>query len=91
MSGAPATGRTPGETPLSVIVTTRDEERNLEACLRSVQWAADILVVDSGSTDGTCDLAARWGDRVLSHPYETPARQKNWGFLWKVYISGLKG
>ena len=78
MSGPAAAARTAGETPLSVIVTTRDEERNLAACLGSVQWAADILVVDSGSSDGTCRLAARWADRVVQHPYETPARQKNW-------------
>ena len=38
---------------LSVIVVTLNEERNIERCLRSVQWADEIIVVDAFSTDRT--------------------------------------
>jgi len=65
--------------PLSVLVTTRDEEETIGACLLSVAGLADeLLVVDSGSTDRTLALALGHGARILEHPYESPARQKNW-------------
>jgi glycosyltransferase involved in cell wall biosynthesis len=64
--------------PLSVIVTTGNEARNIVACLASVQWAAEIIVVDSGSRDATVELARPLAHQVLEHPYESPARQKNW-------------
>ncbi|HDD53047.1 MAG TPA: glycosyltransferase, partial [Thermosulfidibacter takaii] len=38
---------------LTVIVPTLNEEENLQACLESVAWADEIIVVDSGSTDAT--------------------------------------
>ena len=68
-----------GDLPLSVLVTTRDEEETIGACLDSVGFAAERLVVDSGSTDRTVERALERGARVLEHPYESPARQKNWG------------
>ena len=63
---------------LSVIVTTWNEAENLPACLESVGWADDLLVVDSGSTDDTREIAARHGARVLLHPYHSAGAQKNW-------------
>ncbi len=50
---------------LSVAIITRDEERNLDACLRSVGWANEIVVVDSGSTDRTREIARGHGARVI--------------------------
>ncbi len=64
--------------PLSVLVTTLDEAENLQACLDSVCWADEVVVVDSGSSDATVEIAHRAGARVLVHPYESAARQKNW-------------
>ncbi len=46
---------------LSVIVITQNEAHNIEACLRSVAFADQIVVVDSGSTDNTVDLAVAMG------------------------------
>lgn len=64
--------------PLSVLVTTKNEERTIRACLESVRWAEEVVVVDSGSTDGTLLIARSIADRVLDHEYENPAAQKNW-------------
>ncbi len=51
--------------PLSVAIITRNAAAQLEACLASVAFAEEIIVVDSGSTDGTVGLAARHGARVV--------------------------
>ena len=64
--------------PLSVLVTTKNEERTLRACLESARWAEEIVVVDSGSADQTLAIARSLADRVLEHEYENPAAQKNW-------------
>ncbi len=47
--------------PLSVTIITRNAASQLERCLSSVAFAEEIVVVDSGSTDGTVELAARHG------------------------------
>lgn len=53
---------------LSVIVITRNEARRLPACLASVAFADEIVVVDNGSTDGTAELARTLGARVQQTP-----------------------
>jgi len=63
---------------LSVLVTTFNEAENLPACLEGVRWADEIIVVDSGSSDATGDIARSYGARVIEHAYESAARQKNW-------------
>ncbi|MBV9279274.1 MAG: glycosyltransferase family 2 protein, partial [Chloroflexi bacterium] len=65
--------------PLSVIILTYNEEKNVEACLQSVaRLAGEIFVVDSGSSDATLSIVRRYTDRVAQHPFETYARQRNW-------------
>ncbi|MDQ6961061.1 MAG: glycosyltransferase family 2 protein [Mariprofundaceae bacterium] len=54
---------------LSVVIITHNEEKNIVRCLKSVQWANEILVIDSGSQDRTCDLAREIGARVISQPW----------------------
>jgi glycosyltransferase involved in cell wall biosynthesis len=51
--------------PVSVIVLTKDEEANITRCLRSVAWAEQVVVLDSGSTDDTIALAEKQGATVL--------------------------
>jgi glycosyltransferase involved in cell wall biosynthesis len=68
----------PRSVPLSVLVITRDEAHNIADCLASVAWADEVLVVDSGSTDGTQELARTTGARVVEHPFESAGRQRNW-------------
>jgi glycosyltransferase involved in cell wall biosynthesis len=68
----------PGRLPISVIITTFNEEINIEDCIRSVLWADEILVVDSNSTDRTVELARRHPVRLLQRQYFGSAAQKNW-------------
>jgi glycosyltransferase involved in cell wall biosynthesis len=64
---------------VTVVVLSFNEERNLAACLESVAgFAAEMFVVDSGSTDRTTAIAARFGARVVTHPFDTHARQWAW-------------
>jgi glycosyltransferase involved in cell wall biosynthesis len=63
---------------LSAIVTTYNEAENIAACLASLQFADEVLVVDSFSTDRTPEIARTCGARVLQHEYLSPAAQKNW-------------
>jgi glycosyltransferase involved in cell wall biosynthesis len=51
---------------VSVIIAVRDEASNIAACIDSVRWANEILVVDHGSSDDTCEQAARAGATVIS-------------------------
>ena len=63
--------------PLSVAIITLNEEANLARTLASVHWAAEILVVDSGSSDRTVDIARSFGATVLQRPWPGFAAQKN--------------
>jgi glycosyltransferase involved in cell wall biosynthesis len=64
-------------TTVSVTVITRNEAAHIEACLASVAWADERLVVDSQSTDGTADLARAAGARVIVREWPGYAAQKN--------------
>jgi len=63
---------------LSALIPTRNEERNLPECLASCSFADEIVVVDSGSTDRSAQIARDAGAVLLEHPFESHARQKNW-------------
>lgn len=51
---------------LSVIIITKNEAKNLAHCLASVSFASEIIVLDSGSTDETLDIAKRYTEHVYS-------------------------
>jgi len=61
----------------SVLILTLNEERHLPACLASVAGCDDVVVLDSGSTDGTAALARDAGARVFLHPFADFAAQRN--------------
>ena len=61
--------------PFSVVLTTLNEERNIDRCLASVAWADDIVVVDSFSRDATVERARRYTQRVYQHEYPGSSRQ----------------
>lgn len=65
MPGLSSDGGTVPACALSVIVITKDEEANIAECLASADFAAERIVVDSGSRDRTTQLAAQAGARVV--------------------------
>ncbi|HEX2861568.1 MAG TPA: glycosyltransferase family 2 protein, partial [Lacunisphaera sp.] len=72
---------------ISVLIPVRNESANLAACLASVAWCDDVVVVDSGSTDGTPALARAAGARVVDFRWNGGfPRKKNWALAsvaWK--------
>lgn len=61
---------------LSVAIVSHNEEANLGRTLESVKWADEIVVVDSGSTDRTCEIARHYGARVVLEPWRGYVAQK---------------
>ena len=62
---------------LSAVIITCNEEDSIVRCLSSVAFAGEIVVVDSGSTDGTIDLASRYTERIFRRDWTGYASQKN--------------
>jgi glycosyltransferase involved in cell wall biosynthesis len=63
---------------LSVIIITHNEEKNISACLKSVKWADEIVVVDSFSTDDTKKLAEQFGTKIFQIKWQGYGKQKNY-------------
>jgi glycosyltransferase involved in cell wall biosynthesis len=64
---------------LVVLILTRDEELHLQRAISSVELFADrVVVVDSGSTDRTLEIARAAGAHILSHTWVNYATQMNW-------------
>ena len=63
---------------ITVVIPSYNEELNIAACLESVKWADEILVVDAFSDDGTVEIASRYTDRILQHEYVNYAAQNSW-------------
>jgi glycosyltransferase involved in cell wall biosynthesis len=63
--------------PISVAIITHNEERNLRACLESLKWADEVVVCDSGSTDGTPGVAAEYGATLFQDAWRGFAAHKN--------------
>lgn len=64
--------------PLSILVPTYNEEACIRDCMKSIEWADEIFVVDSFSTDRTLDICREYTDRIVQHEYINSAAQKNW-------------
>jgi glycosyltransferase involved in cell wall biosynthesis len=63
---------------LAVVILTRNEEKNIGDCLRSLAWAQEIFVVDSESIDRTREVAGNLGAQVFVHPFDGYGKQRNW-------------
>jgi glycosyltransferase involved in cell wall biosynthesis len=64
---------------ISAVIITFNEEENIEDAIRSLDWADEVLVIDSDSSDRTCDLARSLGARVLTNPWPGFSDQKQLG------------
>jgi len=78
---------------LAAIILTYNEEQNIKACIESVQFADEIVVIDSGSSDETSRIAKQCGARVIVHPMGPDgfAGQRNLAVSvidadWLVYV-----
>jgi len=78
---------------VSALVLTLDEEINIAACLRSLGWCDDIVVLDSLSTDRTRALAEEQGARVVTRAFDNWSAHQNWAVShiefrhpWVLYL-----
>jgi len=68
-------------TKLSVVVITKNEERNIQDCLASVEgWADEIIVVDDKSTDNTLDIVRKYTDRIITRQMDIEGRHRNFAY-----------
>jgi glycosyltransferase involved in cell wall biosynthesis len=70
---------------ISVLILTLNEERNLPACLASLDWCDDIVVLDSFSTDRTVEIARAAGARVHERRFDDERRQRMYGLRELTY------
>ncbi|HET7824930.1 MAG TPA: glycosyltransferase family 2 protein [Anaeromyxobacter sp.] len=69
-------GPAPTRRPISAVLIARNEEQRIGACLESLAFADEIVVVESGSTDRTVEVARRFTDRVVTLPWRGFGPQK---------------
>jgi len=65
---------------IAAVILTKNEEKNVYRCLQSLSWADEIVVLDSGSTDNTLEIAKKFGAHVevrICEPFKV-AQQRNW-------------
>ena len=84
---------TDARVPVSVVILTLDEERNIADCLRSCAWCDDVHVLDSGSRDRTCEIAREMGATVHVNKFESFGQQRNWAidniktkYSWQFHL-----
>ncbi len=63
---------------ISIVILTKNEEKDLPQCLASVMWSNDIHVLDSGSTDKTVEVAIENHAKVSQHPFQSFGHQRNY-------------
>ncbi len=77
---------------LSVVILTKNEERNIKDCLESVAgWASEIILVDDESTDRTVDIASQYTQKIINRKMENEGRQRNFAYaqaknLWVLSL-----
>lgn len=76
---------------IAAIVLTKNEEEQLPACLESLKWVDEIIVIDSNSQDKTVEIAKQYGAKVYEREFDNYVNQKNWAAEkaqgeWVFYI-----
>ena len=72
--------RMDAKVPLSVVILAKNEADRIRACIQSVHWADEVLVVDDESADETVRIAASLGARVLRRRMDIEGRHRNWAY-----------
>jgi glycosyltransferase involved in cell wall biosynthesis len=86
----------PHKLPVSVVIPVLNEEKNLPDALKSVSWASEVFVVDSGSSDRTAAIAEGAGATVIQFRYDDAGpKKKAWSLRnlpfsndWALYLDG---
>jgi glycosyltransferase involved in cell wall biosynthesis len=78
---------------VSVLILTKNEEKDLPGCLESVAWSDDIHLYDSYSDDNTVSIARQFGAKITQRPFDSWSTHQNWGlanipfkYEWVFYI-----
>jgi glycosyltransferase involved in cell wall biosynthesis len=78
---------------ISILILTKNEEKDLPGCLASVLWSDDVHVYDSLSTDRTVEIATQAGATVTQRAFDNWAAHQNWGLKnlkfkhpWVLYV-----
>jgi len=66
--------------PVSVVIIVKNEEKRLEDCLKSVDWAQEIVILDDESTDRTVELAKRYTDKIFRRTMDIEGRHRNFAY-----------
>lgn len=67
--------------PLTVVIITKNEENNIEDCLKSVHgWASEIVIVDDESTDKTVELARHYTNKIFQRKMDNEGSHRNWAY-----------
>lgn len=67
--------------PISVLLPVRNCQEIIRTTLESIQWADEIFVVDTFSSDQTLDICKEYGAKIVQHEYINSAKQKNWAVV----------
>ena len=66
--------------PVSCVVITKNEEENIEKCLKSLGWADEVIVVDDESTDKTREIAGKFTGRVITRRMDVEGTHRNYAY-----------
>ncbi|MFA5932961.1 MAG: glycosyltransferase family 2 protein [Microgenomates group bacterium] len=76
---------------ISIIILTKNEESMIHACLESVKWADEVIVIDSNSQDKTAEIAKNFGAKVFAREFDNYVNQKGFAMTkasgdWILYV-----
>jgi glycosyltransferase involved in cell wall biosynthesis len=78
---------------VSVLILTQNEEKDLPACLQSINWCDDIHIIDSGSTDSTLEIAKNYNAKIYFNEFKSFGTQRNFAldncdlkYSWVLFL-----